>query len=193
MLLPLLGGAPAVWNTCMVFLQAALLAGYAYAHWVTMRFNTRWQLILHAVVLALPAIALPIAISDDLGRSAAGAEYPVLLLLKALVVGVGLPFFVVSTTGPLLQRWFACTHHPSARDPYFLYAASNFGSMLALLVYPVLVEPLLNLSQQSIVWAVGYGLFAVFIGVCGLFAWRNISRAAPIPSLPRNLAKSVPH
>jgi SAM-dependent methyltransferase len=191
MLLPLLGGAPAVWNTCMVFFQAALLAGYAYSHLVTARLGRQSQLALHAIMLALPIFVLPVAIPGDAARSAAGTEYPVILLLKALLLGVGLPFFVIATTGPLLQRWFATTGHVSERDPYFLYAASNLGSMLALLSYPSLVEPLLNLSQQRVAWAVGYGLFAIFVSACGLAVWRAPRSAEPPTTRPGGFNKSA--
>src|SRR5262249_15290108 len=94
-------------------------------------------------------------------------------LLAQLTLVVGLPFFVVSTTAPLLQRWFAETGHPSAKDPYFLYAASNSGSMLALLAYPALVEPLLPLDRQSLVWSFGYGLCFLLIFICAATLWRG--------------------
>src|SRR5262245_14566670 len=130
MLLPKLGGTPAVWNTCMVFFQAMLLAGYAYAHVTTRLLGPRRQTVLHTLVLIVPAATLPIVFREDAFRSDAVVEQPVLLLLAQLTLAVGLPFFVISTTAPLLQRWFAETGHPSAKDPYFLYAASNSGSML---------------------------------------------------------------
>ena len=171
MLLPLFGGSPAVWNTCMVFFQAALLAGYGYSHLVASRLSLRGQLILHAPLLALPAIVLPVFVSEDLARAAAETSNPVLLLLKILLVIVGIPFFVVATTGPLLQRWFAQTGHRSASDPYFLYAASNLGSMLALLSYPVIFEPNLRLASQSLFWAGAYGLCAALIVLCGVTVW----------------------
>ena len=131
MALPLLGGAPAVWNTAMVFYQAALLAGYAYAH-----FSTRWlgphrQTRLHLLVLLLPLLVLPIALPR--GWTPPGDTSPIPWLLALLAVAVGLPFLAVSATSPVLQAGFAATGHRTARDPYVLYAASNFGSMLALL------------------------------------------------------------
>jgi hypothetical protein len=172
MLLPLLGGSPAVWNTCMVFFQTVLLAGYGYSHFVASRLSRRGQVILHLIVLALPAVALPIAVSENATRAAAETSYPIFFLLKILLLAVCLPFFVVSTTGPLLQRWFAHTGHRSARDPYFLYAASNLGGMLALLAYPVVFEPFLRLNHQSAVWAVGYGLCAVLIVACAIALWK---------------------
>src|SRR5262245_50773836 len=143
MILPLLGGTPAVWNTCMVFFQAALLGGYAYAHATTRRLGVRRQAALHLALMALPLLALPLGIHTWLLRG--GEANPVLDVLLALAVSVGLPFLVVSATAPLLQQWFTGTGHPAARDPYFLYAASNLGSMLALLGYPLLIEPKLRL------------------------------------------------
>lgn len=183
MVLPVLGGSPAVWNTAMVFFQAVLLAGYLYAHLLTRRFGQRAQVIIHAVVLLLPALALtlPIALPDWAPPS---TSFPVGWMLLVLLVAAGLPFFVVSTTGPLLQRWFSRTQHASAKDPYFLYAASNTGSLLALLGYPFVIEPLLGLSSQSAVWAVGYGLFAVLGIVCGVAMLRlpaPLEAAEPAP------------
>src|SRR5262245_37705377 len=138
MALPLLGGAPAVWNTAMVFYQATLLAGYAYAHVATDRLGPRRQAGLHLLVLLLPLVVLPIALPR--GWTPPGDSSPVPWLLALLAVAVGLPFFAVSATSPVLQAWFATTSHPTARNPYVLYAASNVGSMLALLAYPLVVE-----------------------------------------------------
>ena len=129
LVLPLFGGAPAVWNACLVFYQAALLAGYAYAHASTAWLGARRQAVVHLVLLLAPAVVLPVAVNR--GLAAAGAADPVPWLLLTLLLAVGLPFFVVAATAPLLQRWFADTDHPGRRDPYFLYAASNLGSMTA--------------------------------------------------------------
>src|SRR5439155_1552207 len=122
MVLPSLGGTPAVWNTCMVFFQAALLAGYAYAHATTGWLGTRRQVILHGILLFLPFLVLPIGVAS--GWVPPGDANPIPWLLALLVVSVGLPFFLLSTSAPLLQKWFAHPGHHSARDPYFLYAAS---------------------------------------------------------------------
>jgi hypothetical protein len=170
MILPLLGGTPAVWNTCMVFYQAVLLAGYAYAHFSTSLLGPRKQAAVHLVLLALPFLFLPLAVNPDLIK---GDENPILGLLLLLSVTVGLPMFVVSASAPLLQKWFADTTHPSARDPYFLYGASNLGSMLALLAYPTMVEPNLRLGQQSIDWTVGYAALAALTALCAVFLWRS--------------------
>src|SRR2546426_3746418 len=173
MLLPLLGGAPAVWNTCLVFFQAVLLGGYAYAHWVTVRLPKRRQFLLHFALLLLAVLVLPFGVAEPSIRVLSGGVNPSLWVLGCLTTVVGLPFFVVSTTSPLLQRWFSGTRHPSARDPYFLYAASNSGSLLVLIIYPILLEPHLRLREQSRVWAFGYGLLIVLILACAVLARRN--------------------
>ncbi len=174
MILPLLGGTPAVWSTCMVFFQAALLGGYAYAHALTTRLRPSRQVLVHVVALALPFAVLPLAVNPRLLRG--GEANPILDVLTLLSLSVGLPFLVVSATAPLLQKWFTHTGHPAARDPYFLYAASNLGSMLALLGYPTLVEPRLHLQGsswlgQTALWSVGYGLLAVLTALCALTLW----------------------
>ncbi len=176
MILPLLGGAPAVWNTCMVFFQALLLVGYAYAHAAPARLGIRRQVALHVALLLVPFLVLPIAISK--GFLPPAGSNPIPWLLWLLLLSVGLPFFVVSTTAPLLQRWLAGTGHRSARDPYFLYAASNVGSMLALLGYPLVLEPRLRLQDQSQVWTVAYAVLAALICICALWTWRAARRSA---------------
>src|SRR5229473_191954 len=185
MILPLLGGTPAVWSTCMVFFQAALLGGYAYAHALTARVRPSRQVLVHLVVLALPFAVLPLAVNPRLLRG--GEANPVLDVLTILSLSVGLPFLVVSATAPLLQRWFTHTGHPAARDPYFLYAASNLGSMLALLGYPTLVEPHLHLQgstrlSQTALWSLGYATLAILIALCALTLWWKPA-AAPGPTL----------
>jgi hypothetical protein len=181
MILPLLGGTPAVWNTCMVFFQAALLCGYASVHTTTAWLGSRRQILLQVVLLALPALVLPIGVAGSWVPPADANPIP--WLLGLLLVSAGLPFLVVSTTAPLLQKWFAGTAHASARDPYFLYAASNLGSMVALLSYPVLVEPNLTLAAQTELWAVGYAVLAALVLGCALVAWRGAS-AAPASAPP---------
>jgi hypothetical protein len=174
MILPLLGGTPAVWSTCMVFFQATLLGGYAYAHASSARLRLSRQVLLHLIVLAVPLAVLPLAVNPRLMRG--GETNPVLDVLTLLAISVGLPFLVVSATAPLLQQWFTRTGHPAARDPYFLYAASNLGSMLALLGYPTLVEPRLPLQgpswlTQTALWSVGYGVLAALTALCALTLW----------------------
>ena len=171
MILPLLGGTPAVWSTCMVFFQAALLGGYLYAHLLTSRLRPARQVLVHLIALALPFAVLPLAVNPRWLRG--GEANPVLDVLILLSRSVGLPFLVVSATAPLLQKWFTRTGHPAADDPYFLYAASNLGSMLALLGYPILVEPHLHLQGsgwlgQTTLWSAGYAVLALLTAGCAL-------------------------
>ncbi len=171
MTLPLLGGAPAVWNTCMVFFQAVLLLGYAYVHGSVRLLGVRRQAMLHMVVLLLPLLVLPIDLVSS--GDTPSSDQPIVWLLMRLLVHVGLPFFVVSTSAPLFQMWFANTGHKSSGDPYFLYAASNLGSLLALLSYPFLLEPSFALSEQTAMWAKGYGLLIVLAVVCAVMMLRS--------------------
>jgi hypothetical protein len=154
MLLPGLGGSPSVWNTCMVFFQAALLAGYAYAHAVGDRLSLRRGIVMHGVVLMLPLAIL--WLGGPAGRAPTSSDSPVLWLLMTLAITVGLPFMVVATGGALLQRWFAATAHTRARDPYFLYAASNAGSLVALLGYPLILERIIGVREQWMTWSIAY-------------------------------------
>jgi len=177
MALPLLGGAPGVWNTALVFFQAVLLLGYLYAHFLGTRLPFKAQVIVHLVVLAVAFIALPVAIGDSWRQPPEGM--PVAWLLGLLGASVGLPFFALSATSPLLQRWFGETGHESARDPYFLYGASNLGSLMALLVYPLLIEPNLALDDQSLFWTLGYVMLALAIAACGCIAFYYLRRVRP--------------
>ncbi len=160
-LLPILGGSPAVWSTCMVFFQAVLLLGYLYAHALSTWVGPRWQRLVHVCVLVIASIALaaPLEIGEP-----AGAD-PRVWLLRTLTSRVGLAFFALSATAPLLQRWFSQTDDPRARDPYFLYAASNAGSLVGLLGY-LLVEPAATRSVQVSSWAVGFWAIAALVAVC---------------------------
>ena len=189
MVLPMLGGTPAVWNTCMVFYQAALLAGYLYAHFSTRWLGARRQAAVHLVLLCLPWLVLPIGVAQAWAPPG-DAPNPIPWLLVLLAFSVGLPFFVVSASAPMLQAWFAETGHPAGKDPYFLYAASNLGSMLALIGYPTLVEPSLRLrfntadgllsflSSQSGVWTLGYGGLMLLTCGCAVLLWRSRRGAA---------------
>jgi hypothetical protein len=175
LILPRLGGTPAVWNTCMVFFQATLLAGYGYTHSVSTHLSLRRQLLVHAVLLFLPfgVFALtrgPLNIGDWVPPTEAN-PIPAVLLLLSIVVGV--PFFVVATSAPLLQKWFSQTGHRASKDPYFLYGASNLGSMVGLLSYPFLVEPNFGLPVQTTTWAVAYGAMIVLTSLCGFVLWRT--------------------
>jgi hypothetical protein len=178
--LPLLGGAPAVWNTCMLVFQALLLAGYLYAHLTTRWLGARTQVAVHVGLLALSLLALPIGVPEGWTPPAGGAPIP--WLVGLLLVGLGLPFFLLSAGAPLLQQWFSRTDHPAAANPYFLYAASNAGSMLALLAYPLLLEPTLGLARQRTLWALVYGGVVLLIAACAIAALRR-PRAHP-PGVP---------
>lgn len=174
MLLPSLGGTPAVWNTCLVFFQATLLGGYLYARLITRALAPRAQVALHASILAAAAIVLPVGIRTS-GKLPSSS--PVFWLLSTLALSVGLPFLALAATNPLVQSWFA---RASARtsDPYRLYSASNLGSFAGLLSYPVLIERTFALDAQSRLWTLGYAIVAVLVICCGGFAWRA-SRAEP--------------
>jgi spermidine synthase len=171
MILPKFGGGPAVWNTCMLFFQAALLLGYGYAHWLAGSLGRRTQVLVHLGVMLLPFLALPLAIPAS--WSPPSSVHPIVCLLGYLAVAAGLPFFAVCTTAPLLQGWFSQTDHRRAADPYFLYAASNVGSFVGLLAYPTLIEPALGLSLQGWLWAAGYALLAPLLAACAAVFWRS--------------------
>src|SRR6266446_6182130 len=168
MILPWFGGSSAVWSTCMLFFQSMLLLGYLYAHWLQGRSASRQGLI-HIGILALSLIALPIA--ADPSWKPSPADNPSLRILALLAVTVGLPYFLVSTTSSLLQAWYARTH--AGVVPYRLFALSNFASMLALISYPLLVEPILPTRVQGRVWSIAYVGFAI---LCGVTAWFGASR-----------------
>jgi hypothetical protein len=164
--LPLFGGSAAVWTTCMLFFQAALLAGYAYAHALTAWTGLRGQVPIHAALIGLSLSVLPPEVPFG-SAPPAGAE-PVPWLLRLLTISLGLPFFAVSATAPLIQHWFSRTGHPSAENPYFLYAASNLGSMVGLLGYPTVIEPLMTLSAQRWDWSAGYWIFSASMLACAV-------------------------
>jgi hypothetical protein len=172
MVLPLLGGTPAVWNTCMLFFQGMLLAGYAYVLALTRWLPARAQGVLHAALLIGAALSFPVAISEAGAGVAPSEGSPVWWLLKTLLLNVGLPFFTLSASAPLLQKWYSRTRAASASDPYFLYAASNAGSLLALLGFPLLLEPNWALRQQSRAWSLAYGALVLLVIACAAAAWR---------------------
>jgi hypothetical protein len=163
-LLPLLGGGPSVWNTAMLFFQILLLVGYAYAHLVARLSNTRHQVYVHAVVLLAACATLPLSLPD--GADPTG-HVPILWQLQTMAVMIAAPFFVLSSTAPLLQNWFARAGHVQSDNPYFLYVASNIGSFAALLSYPFIIEPLLTLHGQMGAWSLGYIILAVMLLACG--------------------------
>ncbi len=169
-LLPLLGGAPSVWNTCMVFYQSILFIGYLYAHILSTLQQHNRQILIHGSVILISFIALPIALSGN--ASPPSESDPTFWLLGTLAVSIGLPFFVISTTAPLLQKWFSKAGHHTSNDPYYLYAASNAGSLIALLSYPFLLEPNIGLIDQLDLWSIGYLLLGCFILGCMLYLLR---------------------
>ncbi len=178
--LPILGGTPMVWNTCVLFFQILLLGGYAYAHGVTTWMGARRSSVAYGIVLLLPFLILPFALGPDAQPPADGN--PIGWLLLVLAKSIGLPFFALAATAPLLQRWFANTDHPSAKDPYFLYAASNLGSLLALVMYPALIEPALRLRTQNRFWAVGYGVFVLAACLAVAAGWKRKARDTGAPA-----------
>ena len=183
---PLLGGAPAVWNVSLVCFQAALLAGYAYAHGLARIKSVKVQVSIHAALLvAAGLIALPMSISGLFGTP--DPAHPILWLAGTFMVSIAPPFAVISATAPLIQSWYAKTGRPDADDPYHLYAASNAGSLLGLAAYPLLMEPLATLSQQSGLWASGYALLACLLIACGVLAFRsnrNVTVSATMTAAP---------
>jgi hypothetical protein len=181
MVLPAFGGSPQVWTTSMLFFQVALLVGYGYTHLATTRLPRRVQPWSHLVLVAAPLALLPIAL--DVVPSGRGGLTPSLELLAGLVVGVGAPFVLVATSGPLVQRWLSWTDHPRAADPYFLYAAGNVGSAVGLLAYPLVFEPTLTVAGQARFWAGGYVLAVGLLTACAL-AVRRHPRAASADDEP---------
>lgn len=191
LILPLLGGSPAVWNTSMVFFQSALLAGYLYAHLLQRIGSLKIQALVHLGALALAALFLPLTISNVLGEP--DTSTPIFWLLGTLVLSIGAPFAILSATAPLLQAWFARLQAGtrSGRNPYVLYAASNLGSFLALLSYPVVIEPIAALSTQRVSWTLGYGFFVLLVAGLAVLIWsRRNSVAANAPPLARR--KPIP-
>jgi hypothetical protein len=163
LVLPTLGGSPAVWNTSMAFFQVALLVGYAYAHLLQRVRSLKVQTAIHAVVVLAAALALPLRVTDWFG--APTGRFPILWLLGVLGVSLGAPFAALSATAPLAQAWYARvrTTEPDAKNPYVLYAASNLGSLIGLLAYPMLIEPGLRLKTQTATWSVGYIAFLLLM------------------------------
>lgn len=202
MILPLLGGSPAAWNTCMVFFQAVLLLGYLYAHKLAAKMRPQSQVKLHLGVLAfaigvMGLFALigpknsPVPIYQQLAPD--DTAYPMFGVLALLAVAIGIPFFAVSTSAPLLQRWFAYSGHASAKDPYFLYAASNAGSLISLLGYPLVTEPSLRLLEQAWLFAGGFLVLFGLIYICGNTVRKSelaaVKTSLPVDAPPTTLRK----
>jgi hypothetical protein len=178
--LPVLGGSPSVWSVSVFFFQGALLAGYIYAHYLINRAPPHLTGIIHLGVCLLAVICLPIGLSTRWGEPPAGDPY--FWQLAVFTASIGLPFMAVSANAPLLQAWFARSGHPNARDPYFLYAASNLGSLIALLGYPFILEPAFGLSQLSNLWAYAYGL--LIIALAGSFYLMRGAQVGGVPETP---------
>src|SRR5215470_19656857 len=172
MVLPRLGGAAAVWSVAMVFFQATLLAGYAYAHLLTRFAPGRAAILIHLSVLLIACFVLPLHLPSGWGQPPSRAQ--AFWLLGLFAASIGLPFFALAANGPLVQAWFVRTDHPSARDPYFLFAASNVGSFLALISYPVVVEPFLRLGEQTWLWTLGFYFLILLIAACGVLLLRSV-------------------
>jgi hypothetical protein len=171
MVLPQLGGTPAVWSVAMVVFQTLLLFGYAYAHGLIRLMGPRAALMLHLAVMAIAVPFLPIAVTQWAGNPPDDGQ--AIWLVGVFAASIGMPFFALAANGPLLQAWFARTGHSQAQDPYFLYGASNIGSFAALVAYPFIIEPLLPLSLQSIGWYAGFAILATLVMGCGLIVLRT--------------------
>jgi spermidine synthase len=185
MILPWFGGTAAVWATCLLFFQAALLAGYGYSHGIVKRLSPRKQWMLHSGVLLLCLVALPVI--PDAGWKPLTPDAPAMRILALLAVTIGLPYFALSTTGPLIQAWYVQAN--PGKIPYRLFALSNLGSMLALLTYPPLVEPNLALRNQGVIWSVGFGVFAA---LCIFTGWRSQGRAAEVKAVEEETGGDEP-
>jgi hypothetical protein len=178
MLLPRVGGAPSTWTTCVLFFQAALLAGYLYAHFVA-RLEAPVQRVIHGAVLLLAVGLLPFTVAS--GSPGVGSFAPALWLLRELARSVGLPYVALAAGAPLVQAWIAGSSLPGGRDPYVLYAASNTGSLAALAAYPFLIEPSLGLSRQAALWKVAYVVYVVLVFACAIL---TVRRPVPLVSEP---------
>jgi hypothetical protein len=186
MVLPQLGGSPSVWSIAMVFFQTMLLAGYAYAHWLSKGERRIVPVAVHLAVLVAAGLTLPLALAAGWGEPpASGTEF---WLLGLFTVSIGLPFFALAANNPLLQAWFVNTGHDDGKDPYFLYAASNIGSFLALLSYPILLEPIFALQTQSRLWSIGFGILTLLIAASGILLLRapaNAQATQEAPATPK--------
>ena len=196
LVLPMLGGSPAVWNTSMAFFQTALLVGYGYAHYLQKIASVRRQIVVHVAALAVAGLLLPLRISGLLGEPS--SNMPILWLLGVLTLSIGLPFAILSATAPLVQAWHArVVKGEGANEPYALYAASNLGSLLALLAYPVIMEPLMTLQAQRFSWSGGYVAFVLILAALAMLVWRSLqapdaviageTASTPAPSWTRRL------
>ena len=193
MVLPLLGGSPAVWNTCLLFFQALLLGGYLYAHLTSRWLSAKGQAVLHVGLLLVAVFLLPIHVPESWSNPP-GTALPIGWLLGLLTVSLGLPFFLLSAGAPMMQRWFAGTRHTAAQNPYFLYAASNLGSFAALLAYPFLIEPRMRISEQSVTWLEFYYVLLILVGTSAVAAvlFRRMAGSSTPVTVPPASADPVP-
>ncbi|WP_374456601.1 spermidine synthase [Nocardioides sp.] len=190
LILPSYGGSATVWSTSSLLFQLLLLLGYVYAHVSTRRLGARWQPRAHLLLLALPLLALPLALPAEAAPPSDAS--PVLWLLRTLLLMVGLPFAVLSTTGPLIQRWYAWSGGPRSDDPYFLFAGSNLGSFVGLLAYPFAIEPLLTLTQQRTAWSAAFVAFMLLMAACALTVrGRGQDAADAVTTTPGPSARQV--
>ena len=176
MILPWFGGGPAVWSTCLLFFQVLLLAGYGYAHGLTRLKNPRAQMVLHIGLLIAALTTLPI--HPAAAWKPLDSAHPTTRILALLAANIGLPYFVLAATSPLVQAWFSRV--VPERTPYRLYALSNLGSLGALLTYPFLIEPTLTTRLQGTVWSVLFGCFAVACGGLAVAMYRGVRPAAGV-------------
>jgi len=183
-ILPWFGGTPGVWTVCMLFFQVSLVGGYAYAHLVVARLPRGWQGGIHAALLVVSLACLPIVPSETWKPT--GDEAPTLQIVLLLGATIGLPYLLLSATGPLLQGWWAAAR--PGESPYRLYALSNVGSLLALVSYPFVVEPALSLGAQAWTWSAGYVLFAIGCASCALAVWRAAAKSASSVAVPVEVA-----
>src|SRR6266852_1838091 len=190
MVLPRLGGSPAVWSVAMVLFQSLLLAGYAYAHVLMQIKNRATPIAVHLVLLVVALSTLPLSVAGGWGTPPTSGY--AFWLLGLFAVSIGLPFFALAANNPLLQAWFVRTGHPSGPDPYFLYASSNIGSFLALLSYPVLLEPMFTLRTQNLIWTGGYAPLIVLFGACGALLLRSPSTAYIVSQIDVTYAPAPP-
>lgn len=186
-ILPWFGGTPAVWTTCMLFFQALLLGGYAYAHLSIRKFSPRSQFIVHACLLGLSLVFLPIEPNAALRPH--GDEAPAWHILMLLAATVGLPYLALSATGPLLQAWFSRAY--VGRSPYALYALSNIGSLLGLLSFPFLFEPMWGRREQAVGWSIAFVVFGVLCAFCAWMAWKRATPASIISSQPQSASEDT--
>src|ERR1035441_570487 len=180
-ILPWFGGGPGVWTTCMLFFQVLLLGGYAYAHVISRWLKPRAQALVHLALLATALALLPIIPSA--AWKPTDSENPAPRILALLLVTLGLPYFVLSSTGPLMQQWFSRAN--PGRSPYRLYALSNAGSLLALLSYPFFFEPNFTRKTQAGMWGWGLGAFVLFCGFCAVRLWKSEGRSPKSEGNPK--------